>query len=628
MTRIFGTLLTITLALSSCRGGPETLPRNGTALTAQGWPVEKQWDWYRGTQGSRLLPMAWLLALEDADSGELFLRPENVERFGYLLPEIDDKVQLPIGFAIDNGPIGKGMATDIRWLPKQKANVPWVGLNCAACHTAEIRVGANTGQKLRIDGGPTIADFQTFVRSINAALAATARDNAKFERFAEAVYCTTKLERPLGAQPTRGCNVDTAVRARLRVALNGLVKRQDGIAALNETNSAYGYARLDAVGHILNKVAYLASAPGQFGGPPDAPVSYPFIWNVHQHDFVQWNGIAPNKGAKLPSGERFDVGAIVRNTSEVIGVFADVDVASRASVNGSRSSVKVASLDAMETLLSTLQSPAWPEHVWPRKSADIDLAIQIGKPLFQERCASCHMPLARTDTKTPIQAAMSPIWAVGDKPGLGTDPWMACNAFNYEALTGRMQGQKKAFIIGKERFGERAFTREMLVATGIGVLAGKKRQLLQTSIRAAFGLPRDIETVTVRLPGITGQLSDQERLRDCRANAADPLMAYKARPLNGIWATAPYLHNGSVKSLDELLLAPTQRAKQFWVGNREYDPLNVGYKDERSKYGSLFRTRDAQGNPIKGNDNAGHDYGNAQLSKEQRKALVEYMKGL
>lgn len=625
MKRNLATLLLLSLALPACQGDSEKTP----VLTAQGWKIDKQWDWYRGTQGSRLLPMAWLLALEEEGSEKLFLSPENVERFGYLMPETDDKVQLPIGFAIDVGPIGEGMATDIRWTPQQKTNVPWVGLNCSACHTAEIEAGDQGEHKLRIDGGPTLADFQTFVRSINAALEATARDDAKFGRFADAVYCTTKLKRPLGSQPTRGCAVDAAAQATLRAALNRLVKRQQDIAALNTTTSKYGYGRLDAVGHILNKVAYLVDAPGQFGGAPDAPVSYPFIWNVNQHDFVQWNGIAPNKGAKLPSGETFDIGAIVRNASEVIGVFADVDVAKQASIKGSRSSVKIASLDAMETLLGTLQSPAWPEGVWPRSKAEMDLAEQVGKPLFQRNCATCHAPLGRTDTKTPIKAVMSPIWSVGSKQGVETDPWMACNAFTYEALTGRMEGQKTAFLLGDERFGPRAFTRQMLVATGVGVLAGKKRELLQTSVRAAFGLPRDIDTSIVAVPGVVvKQASENQRLRDCRANASDPLLAYKARPLNGIWATAPYLHNGSVKSLYELLLKPDERAPNFWIGNRQYDPVKVGYKDEKSTYGTMFRTRDEQGTPIKGNSNGGHDYGNAQLTDQQRMALVEYMKGL
>lgn len=616
-------MLPLCLTLLSCqKDKPEPLPRTG-----QNWLVSDQSRWYRGSQGSRLLPMSWLLALEDAGSDKLFLRPENVERFGYLMPDAKDPVQLPIGFAIDAGPIDAGMPTDIRWAKGQKVDVPWIGLNCAACHTAEIHAG---DKALRIDGGPTIADFQTFVRSLNASLEATYNNAAKFDRFAEAVFCTTKLARALGSAPTRGCAVDPADKAHLKDGLGRLVDRQRGIAALNVTTSEYGYARLDAVGHIFNKVAYLAQAPNQFAAPPDAPVSYPFIWNVNQHDFVQWNGIAPNKGAKLPSGQTFDIGAIVRNASEVIGVFADVDVAPRASLTGSKSSVNITNLDAMETLLSTLQSPAWPDDIWPRSGKYKALAEQVGAPLFEAHCSGCHAILPRTDVTTKIKAVMTPIWPVPDKHPVGTDPWMACNAFTYQALTGKLNGQKTGYLIGDARFGPRAFTREMLVATSVGVLAGKKRQLTDTAVRAAFGLPRTIETVTVGRPGAvpTQQVRDMERQRDCRSNASNTLMAYKGRPLNGIWATAPYLHNGSVKSLYELLLPPEKRAKSFWVGNRQYDPVHVGYKDERSTYGSLFRTVDDAGVAIKGNSNAGHDYGNATFTETQRRALIEYMKGL
>ena len=52
---------------------------------------------------------------------------------------------------------------------------------------------------------------------------------------------------------------------------------------------------------------------------------------------------------------------------------------------------------------------------------------------------------------------------------------------------------------------------------------------------------------------------------------------YKARPLNGIWATAPFLHNGSVPNLKEILLPADQRSKTFFLGTREYDPATVGY---------------------------------------------------
>src|SRR3546814_14705321 len=69
------------------------------------------------------------------------------------------------------------------------------------------------------------------------------------------------------------------------------------------------------------------------------------------------------------------------------------------------------------------------------------------------------------------------------------------------------------------------------------------------------------------------------------------LQAYRARSLNGIWATAPYLHNGSVPSLYDLLL-PAQakvglceetRPEAFVVGSREFDPVKVGVRSEDRK---------------------------------------------
>jgi hypothetical protein len=107
-------------------------------------------------------------------------------------------------------------------------------------------------------------------------------------------------------------------------------------------------------------------------------------------------------------------------------------------------------------------------------------------------------------------------------------------------------------------------------------------------------------------------------------------MVYKGRPLQGIWATAPYLHNGSVANLRELLLPPAKRMPSFNVGTREFDPENVGLRTDAAAPGNtfLFQTQDAKGAPIDGNANTGHDYGNARLSDADIRALIEYMKTL
>ena len=107
--------------------------------------------------------------------------------------------------------------------------------------------------------------------------------------------------------------------------------------------------------------------------------------------------------------------------------------------------------------------------------------------------------------------------------------------------------------------------------------------------------------------------------------AADPRWRgtgkYQARQLDGVWATAPYLHNGSVPTLYDLLLPPAERPRSFPLGHREYDPEKVGYVTDAAAPVYVFDTS------VDGNSNAGHDFGTG-LSDAERWDLVEYLKTL
>ena len=59
------------------------------------------------------------------------------------------------------------------------------------------------------------------------------------------------------------------------------------------------------------------------------------------------------------------------------------------------------------------------------------------------------------------------------------------------------------------------------------------------------------------------------------------IAGYKPRPLDGVWATPPFLHNGSVPTLYQMLLPPEQRDEKFFVGRREFDPLARRFRDAR-----------------------------------------------
>jgi mono/diheme cytochrome c family protein len=104
-----------------------------------------------------------------------------------------------------------------------------------------------------------------------------------------------------------------------------------------------------------------------------------------------------------------------------------------------------------------------------------------------------------------------------------------------------------------------------------------------------------------------------------------PTRGYIAPPLDGIWATAPYLHNGSVPTLDDLLNSP-QRPR-YWrrsFNNSDFDPEKVGWKYETLDSKADKKTYDTT---LPGYGNGGHTFGDI-LTTEERKAVIEYLKTL
>ena len=119
---------------------------------------------------------------------------------------------------------------------------------------------------------------------------------------------------------------------------------------------------------------------------------------------------------------------------------------------------------------------------------------------------------------------------------------------------------------------------------------------------------------------------------------------YKPRPLEGVWATPPFLHNGSVPTLYDLLSPVEERPTTFYLGTREFDPAKVGYVTKPAFPGAggfWFDTRKA------GNRNIGHEFRKGyvpfddkkpaeaqyqggvigpELTPQERKDLVEYLK--
>ena len=444
----------------------------------------------------------------------------------------------------------------------------WMGFTCAACHTNQIDTPKAS---LRIDGAPTLADTFTFFNQVAYGLQATANDDKKFDRFARKVLGQGYSAASAGA-----------LRQDLQALAQKRVERQLHDMPDSPQSVPYGHGRLDAFGGIFNQVLGAdLNIPANYQ-PSNAPVSYPFLWDTAQYDVVQWNGIAPN----------FGIGALARNVGEILGVFGTVEVVplrGLKEVRGYKSSARIISLGDLETVVNVLQSPQWPtEYLPPLDSAKVGR----GKVLYEQQCASCHAVIDRTDRKAELVAVMTPV------ADLGTDPTMADNAASRMAQTGPLQGEVDWIALQSDKtlktFGAEAPGADVLDNVVINTILGQKGAAVEASIK---------EYVRVKI-----------------APKFDP-RSYKARSLNGIWATAPYLHNGSVPSLWELLKPSAQRVKKFQVGSRTFDPVNVGFDNT-----GAFTLDTA----LPGNSNSGHEgsgFG-TDLTDEEKWALIEYMKSL
>jgi hypothetical protein len=122
----------------------------------------------------------------------------------------------------------------------------------------------------------------------------------------------------------------------------------------------------------------------------------------------------------------------------------------------------------------------------------------------------------------------------------------------------------------------------------------------------------------------------QEAWNGYRPNIIQAPLAYMARPHSGVWALAPYLHNGSVPNLYQLLSPREERENVFYVGHTEFDPLNVGFVTQKKTRANFkFDTK------LPGNSNAGHEFRDGPqekgvigplLSQQERWDLIEYLK--
>ena len=598
-------------------------------VISQGWDEHDRATFYHAAQGSPILPYSYFFALEEAASGEIFSSRKNLSSFGliYWKKSANNPDNLPVGLTDD---------LDISGTER------FLGMNCAACHVTEIKVG---NQKVLIDGGTSHFDFYKFMRDLTLALQKNYSDDEKFDRFARRVLKD---------------NYSATHAVNLRARLRGVMRKREDWLFRNKTAVNAGPGRVDALNVILNQVSAKMLHRPDNARVVDAPVSFPYLWDAPYLDFVQYNGVVPNKGA----------GALGRNVGQVLGVFGEVALQESSIPGGYASSVNVQHLLDLEETLKTLKSPRWSELAEKKLLPEIDrILADKGRDIYDKKCSGCHQVIDR-DNRGDIASIKVKLLSL---PEIGTDSAAALGFVDRVVASGPLKGRKEAYSVGQPMcehvhgnsvlahvtvgviMSDLATTYKPVLSTLSSVMASGFRGLLHESgnkIRSLLGLSgaashkhvmSDTDLIAkLRAKGISeaGIVAALQKRSDNSSALYDQLVSdsmeyhgkdkaclevlaeaqYRARPLNGIWATGPYLHNGSVMSLKDLLEPVNQRKVEFRVGDTEFRPDVVGFA-EPSEGGFAIDTR------LKGNSNHGHTYG-TELQAAEKVELLEYLKSL
>lgn len=528
----------------------------------QHWTPELREQFYFTPQGSRLMPYDWFLALECADDTELFSSPASLTTFGWVYhPGASAALNpggLPIGFTLEPAAAPGG------------GN--WLGMTCAACHTGSV---THAGTVVRVDGAPAMNDFGAFLGALSRAVLTNhpAVDPDKFGRFAARV---------LAARP------GTLSAEQLAAEYQTFAARFIGRAWMRTPPAPAGPGRVDALTQIVNALAVFNLGTPENLHPPVAPTSYPFLWLTPKLDFVQWNPIASSP--------------ISRNAGQALGVFGEANFGRDADASLLDSTVLYDRLIALERWIADLAPPRWPEALF----GDIDEAAwRRGAELYRASCRGCHNlpPFDLTPAEENIRGMQFIRITRIPYQAVGTDPLYV------QSLVGRFvsTGAFGPLLFG----GRKEVSGAEFFSTTVGAVL--KKGLAEAGIEGDALL----EVNGYRFYPKQNPDDPAEPLRPYRPPSVTGL---KAGPLLGIWPTGPFLHNGSVPNLYELLSPPEERSAVFWVGGTELDTTKLGFVSTERAGAFRFDTA------IPGNRNGGHVYPKRPYSHEQRLDLIEFLK--
>ena len=588
------------------------------------------------SEGADVYPFDWMVALKSVASKRksTFLAGLD-QRYGLIASPAQGQhlvpwVGLTAAWSSAHPTRAEALGSDVLVRSRDedgKKSIKMVGTNCALRHSAEVTFG---GQRAFLPGAPAIANVRGFFRDLGQSTLATLADRGALEEFLEAQgvadarqksaelngFFLKRLGEDTGHLPlidiskfaflARISAKHTLIVAKFFDDQDRLHKGQHAIAETLEKllRVTYGFTDTDDIGELKPRMEFLArlftgNAPGvhetesgfgrtdAFGRISNmvlrgdkqidytAPVSFPWMWGMRHVAEMHYDANT-NSILARNIGQSLGLGSILLDDK-------------------GKSTTNLHHLARLEELAYRVTVPDWRTTFAGNASMNVDESLaERGKPIFEKHCAGCHTAVAHVGPQSNLLE-----YKLFRPEVLKTDPNYVQNI-----VTPVPSGPMGQAMIALTLSVKDAYYARYSVPADDQARWEDKARRGQDFFRDTF-------------LGFTGASALGNDYGDIK-----PGLGHRARHLSGVWATAPYLHNGSVPSIAALLkLEP--RPDKFTVRSHEYDPKVLGYVSTLAgaQAGDVYDTS------LQGNSNQGHDFA-TDLSPEDKQAILEYLKVL
>jgi hypothetical protein len=441
--------------------------------------------------------------------------------------------------------------------------VPMVGLTCSACHVGAI----SNGEKwITVPGAPNLMTVNVFFGEMIKSLIATLANPKAFEELWLAHAKDSGLSsRNTGEEP----NLLSETQAN-RLS-------QGDVSTVNVDEFVDAYPTIDHLDSRGEFAAYLTSRVAQLIGRASGSSDSPEFPMGTSNPWVTTRALFGTQFVGLDSDDIVPIGGPITAPdifhyrerkwvfwSQVTNSMLERNIAQGMALLGDVDwethavTIDVTALGVIQDANETIAPPIWPADLL----GEVDLVkANRGCYTYKRQCSSCHS-YDHGDDRGSLAFRMYDV---------GTD------ATYCQGVNATTEGYDS-----------------------VPDLVAPVTQLVKAK---ALGHSGHTEFEEGRLPVVWRGMTCNE---------------LPARPLEGIWSTAPFLHNGSVKSIDELLKRSIDRSVTFRIGSVEYDPNVLGFKEASLPHTSLVDTR------VNGMRNTGHEF--TVIDDRERADLIEYLK--